>query len=320
MRDRSFSGKSEQCQLGVRFRQRIQIGKDRLRLVQDAVLLADRMKQRHERRVIRAHDLVGVAVGIRIAGAKPREMPVERGIEVFAVPLPQRHADAEAHDALHSGFDAVPQQTEEVFLRVVDEGQKGRQPHDRRDAGITHGTEHLEAARGRADIGLEDAAEAFVAGRQRHLHDCLRLPVDMRQQFNVPQHQIGFCQHCSPEAVGINQFKASARQAKLLLDRHIGVTHRAGADHASAAFPSEGFREQLRCVRLDGDILKGHGRQVAFAAAVAVDAAVRAAAVEIHAVFCGQNRFRLDLMHMPPPFRMRSVCKTKLPRKTAWEL
>lgn len=65
---------------------------------------------------------------------------------------------------------------------------------------------------------------------------------------------------------------------------HVWVAHGAGSDYALISFRTKGTFQELRCILLHFYIFKIVGEVVAFASAVAVNAAVGAAAIEIHTV------------------------------------
>ena len=64
------------------------------------------------------------------------------------------------------------------------------------------------------------------------------------------------------------------------------VAHSARAYHTRLAFSFERVLKKLGRVLLDGYIFKPMVEAVAIGTAVAIDAPVRAAAVDVHSVFC----------------------------------
>ena len=84
---------------------------------------------------------------------------------------------------------------------------------------------------------------------------------------------------------------------------HVGVRHGAGADHAPFPFRPQGIFQQLRRVALHLDILERMGELVAPAPAVAVNTAVGAAPVDVHAApspAAGQYSLGIHKMHDRP--------------------
>ena len=67
----------------------------------------------------------------------------------------------------------------------------------------------------------------------------------------------------------------------------VGIAHGACADHAFFSFAAQDALQQFRRILLYLDIFKGMLHLVAGAPAVAVNAAMGAAAVDIHAVLGG---------------------------------
>ena len=106
---------------------------------------------------------MGVGTGALITLSEGADVPllhagevlVQLRVKILAVAVPQGDAHAEVDDDLHPRIKAVVQQAPEVFLRVIDEGQNGAQPHAGVDAVFPHGPQYLEALPGGADIGLQ---------------------------------------------------------------------------------------------------------------------------------------------------------------------
>ena len=73
--------------------------------------------------------------------------------------------------------------------------------------------------------------------------------------------------------------------SQLQLQWNVGVGHGAHTDHTSAALPPERIRQQLDGVPFYLNVLKGMLHMIALAPGVAVDAAVRTAAIQINAIF-----------------------------------
>lgn len=200
------------------------------------MLRADAAKQRHELLRARARQLVGVAVPLDVALLHARKVPVQRLVEVFPAALAERQTHVKADDPPHAHADAFLQDRRDVFLRIVDERQNGRQPHDRRDAARAHGFQHLDAPLRVADIRLEDRAQLIVIGRERHLHHALGGLVDLVEQVDVAEDAVGLRLDRKAEAVVPNDFEAFAREPKFFFTVHVGIGHGASADHTRFSF------------------------------------------------------------------------------------
>lgn len=87
-------------------------------------------------------------------------------------------------------------------------------------------------------------------------------------------------------------------QPELFLAVHIRIAHRACADHARLALAAESILQQFNRVAFDRDIFKFVIHPVAVRTAVAVNAAVCAPAIKVHAVFCGQDGFCFNIVHL----------------------
>ena len=208
---------------------------------------------------------------------------VERGIEILAVPFAQGKPYAEADDCLDPRTDAVIHDSVDVFGGVVYEWQERAEPYDRGDSLVAARAQDLKAAARGAYPRLDNPAEPVVRRGERHLHDGFCRAVDMRKDVKVAEHEIRFGLYGHPETMTVDYLQASPHEAQLLFRRDVGVAHRAGSYHAAAAFFPQGLLQKLRCIPLDLNVLEGVLELVAAAPRVAVDAAVGAAAVDVHA-------------------------------------
>ena len=293
-----------------------QVAEAVLRGGEDAVFPAGLVKEPQQRIAIRTRQLVGVSVLADIPALEPREMPIQGRVEVFPAPLPKRQAHAEADDPLYPDADALVQDRPEVFLRVVQIGQDRAEPDNGGDPPLSHLLQHLDPPFGIAHIWLQDLAEGVVVGSERHLHHAFGRAVDIIQQINVPQDPVGFGQNGGAKAVAQDDLQAFPGQTQLLLAGQIGVGHGTRADHASLPLGPQRPLQQLRRVLLHLDVLKGVAEPIAAAPAVAVDAAVDAAAINVHSgrtAAPGQDSLRIHKMHgVIPSFR----CKTRAAKKS----
>ena len=130
---------------------------------------------------------------------------------------------------------------------------------------------------------FDQFGERVIRGGDRQLAQHGRVRVDLAQDIDVAADQVAFGRNSHPEAVGGKQFERMPRELFRALKRVIRVAHRAGGDHAGA-----GLAAQIVADDAQGILLCVYGVEivvaVAFRAAVAVDAAVAASAVDIHVV------------------------------------
>lgn len=259
---------------------------------------------------VRAGHLIGVPIGIHILLLQAGEVPVQRLVVILPVAVPKRHAHAEANDPLYPDPHTFRQDLPHILRAVVDKGQDRAQPHDGGDAVFLHLLQHFDPPLGVAHMGLYDPAEIVVVGRQGHLHHAFRPFVDLVQQINVPENPVGLGLDGRAEAVFQDDLQALSGQSQALLAVHIGVRHGASADHALFPFQLQGFFQQLRRVLLHFDILEGMGELVASAPAVAVDAAMGAAPVDVHAApspAAGQYSLCVYKMHVAVPIQRMMI-------------
>ena len=148
------------------------------------------MEHRKKPRRIRGGQLVIVHVALYIALLYARQVPVKRLVKVFAAAVAQGQPHSERHHALAARPVSQLQYPTDVLLGIVDERQKRRQPHHRRDTAFTQLAQHLKSPGGRADVRLYYAAQVVVKGGQGHLNHRFRIAVDLLQQVDVPQNHI----------------------------------------------------------------------------------------------------------------------------------
>ena len=137
---------------------------------------------------------------------------------------------------------------------------------------------------GGADYRLKYPAEALVVSRQRHLDNAFGFPVYACQKAHIPENAVGFRQDSNAEAIFVDDLKAFPRITQLFFDMHVWVAHAAGADHALFALLPERCFQQFGSVDLDLYVFEIMVHVVAFAPAVAVNAAMAAATVYVHPV------------------------------------
>ena len=157
--------------------------------------------------------------------------------------------------------------------------------------------QYLEPPFRGADVWFDDTAQFFIRCCQGYLYNGFCFAVDALQNLQIPQNKVGFRLKRDSEAVLFNQQQRAPCVFQTLFQRHIWVAHRACADHAALSLASQSSFEQVKGVFLDLDILEIMCHLIALAPRVAVDAAVRAAAVEIHPVRRGQDSLSLNVVH-----------------------
>ena len=236
------------------------------------------------RGLCRADAFVGQAVLPGVFPLQARKMPIQGLIKILPAAFPQGNAHVPAEYALNARIEAEFQQAPEVFLRVVQKGQNGRNPRHGFNARAGHLLQRPGPPPGATDAGFQNFAQFFVAGGQGHLSHALALPGDALKQIQIFQYPVGFGLNAQPEAPPGNDFVAPAGKAALGFQREIRVAHGPGMNHAPALFSAQGPVQQFRGVFLHGHVFKGMIHAVADAAAVALNAAVSAATVNIHAV------------------------------------
>ena len=241
---------------------------------------------------------IGIAVDRDVSLLQSGKMPVKGGVVILPIALAQRHSHAEAENSPDSRVRAGIQNAKKVLLRVVEKGKDRTEPDHRRNAFVPHGFQHLDPFRRCGDMRLDDFAERFVERGQRHLHHAFCLLVNALQQRKVAEDTRRFGENRQSEAVALDDGQTATGETELLLDVQVGVAHRPGADHAAAFLFAKRLLQQLRRVDFDLDVLKFVRHAVAFASGVAVNAAVRAAAVEVHPVFGRENALCVNLMQI----------------------
>lgn len=99
----------------------LQILKDLVIIMENAVTLALLMKDPHQPFTVRAVNDVLIAVQPDIFFFQMWKQFVQLAVKIFPVSLPQRQAHAEANDAKDVRLSAQIQYARNIFFRVVDE-------------------------------------------------------------------------------------------------------------------------------------------------------------------------------------------------------
>ena len=132
--------------------------------------------------------------------------------------------------------------------------------------------------------------------------------MDGAVQVGVPQNQVTLGGGGRATAVGVDELQSVAGEEQLFLKGIIGVAHGAHTDEGRADLPGQLVPEQGQRVRLGSHPVKVRDA-VAVAAAVAVEAAVVAAPVQVHSVVGAepgggpvpdQDVFGGDIVHGAP--------------------
>lgn len=111
----------------------MEIAEDLIGIIHNAVLFAFFSKYAHELHIVVAQNFISIPVFLPVLLFEPREIPVKRRVEIFPITLAQSDSDVKTNNAFNPGFKAVIQNAAQVFLRIIDEGQKRSQPYYRRD-------------------------------------------------------------------------------------------------------------------------------------------------------------------------------------------
>ncbi len=247
--------------------------------MKNSVLLTDSVKQPHKFCTSRTVNHIIVSVLADISFLKTRKMNIELPVKILAVAFAQSQSHSETQHTPDACLNAHSENCPDVFFRVVDKRQNRAQPHHCRNTRVAESFQRFKPLICSADVWFDNPAQLFVSRRQRHLYNCLCLFVDLSENIQIPQHKIRFRLKCNAEAVFFNEQKGFTGVSEIFFEREIRVCHRACANHAALSFSPESGFEQLERVFLDLDVLEVMIHLIAFAARVAVYAAMRAAAV-----------------------------------------
>ncbi len=242
-------------------------------------------------------------------------MRVELLVKILAVALAQRHAHAEKHNAANFRAHAAVQQRPQVFFAVV----------EKRINGDSHTTVGMPQSRKASSAAARSRVVLLTFGsRIRHsassavvsvictTHLAFRLMLWNKSASRSTRG--GFCNQRKPEAVPVGNFQAAAGEPLLLLERHIRVGHRAGAYHAAPTFSFQRVLKERGRVDFHLDVLERVVHAVTAAARIAVNAAVRAASVKVHAVLGREQAPDFLKMHVFAPVSFRDR-QAREPRK-----
>ena len=235
------------------------------------------------------------------AGEGAVELPVKVGALAVA------HGQAERGiDKRHARLFCAAHKRQDVLLAVRDPREHGHEQDAGGQAGVRQARERIQPGGGGGRMRLDDPGERVVRRGDGQLAQHGRSCVDLAEHVGVPADQVAFGGDGHAEAVGRKQLERVPRELFGALERVVRVAHRAGGHHARPGLAAQVVADDAQRV-----LLGVHGVKivvaVTFRAAVAVDAAVRAAAVDIHiiartepacAVFgvC-DNGFRRDGLH-----------------------
>ena len=161
---------------------------------------------------------------------------------------------------------------------------------------------------------LDQAGQRIVRRGHGQLAQHGRFPVDLAQHINIPADQVAFGRNRYAEAVSREQLEGVPRELFGALERVIRVAHRPCGHHTRAGLtaqvvPNDAQRVLLGVYRVEVIVA------VTLRTAVAVDASVRAPAVDIHIVarsepacpvfrICDNGLCR-DRLHSAPSCRIR---------------
>ena len=170
----------------------LQIFKNLSRIVHNTPLRAGSMEDWHQPVMVVAGACVGEAEPADILLLHSWKMTVQRRIEIFAVAFAHSGSDTETEDACYTGVKAVIQYAAQIFLRIIDKGEQGREPNHRGNSVFLHDFQYFISSAGGADVGFENAAQRFVIGGHGHFHHAFALGMNALQQVKIPQDPVRF--------------------------------------------------------------------------------------------------------------------------------
>ena len=225
------------------------------------------------------------------------EITIQRLIEIFPVTFPQRDTNIEHQNSLNSCLQAIIKQAFYILPGIVNKRKNRCHPHKSRYSQFFTSHQHFKTLSRSRHIRFKLPAQLLIISSERHLHDCLGLLIDRLQQIEIPKHQIGFCEYRNAIFIPVDQFQTLPGQLKLFFSGKIRIAHGTCTDHTLVPPGTKRPFQQFRSIFLDLDIFKSMCKAVALTATVAIDAAVRASAVNIHSVILRQNPLCLYKMH-----------------------
>ena len=167
-------------------------------------------------------------------------------------------------------------------VRAVGQPRQHRHEQDTgRQTRLGQPRERLQPCRGQRRVRLEPARQRIVCGGDGQLAQHGRVLLYRAQNVNIAADEAAFRDDRHAEAVFRKQRECAACQPLGALVRIIRIAHRAGADNAGVLLAAQLVPQQQERVLLGVNMVE-IVVAVALRAAVAVNAAVRAAAVQIH--------------------------------------
>ena len=182
----------EEAQLleGLLLFKRIQVLKNLLRLMHNAMLQAVMAEKVHQVFVVRAAQYVLRAVGANISFLHSGKVPIKLVIEVLSVSLAKRHSHAKVDDAAHLGLGAVLQNPRNIFFCIIDEGEYGAKPYHRRYSCIAQAEQNVKPFPCGTYVGFQLFAQLFIVCGQGYLNYTLGLFMYFLKQVDVAQYSI----------------------------------------------------------------------------------------------------------------------------------
>ena len=101
----------------------MQISKNFPVIMQYPGLFAGSVEQPQEFGIPGTIQFIGIAIASDISLFHTGKMPVQLGIEVFPVSLPERHTHIETEDALYLCLDAALENSLDILPGIIDKGK-----------------------------------------------------------------------------------------------------------------------------------------------------------------------------------------------------
>ena len=181
------SPEEAQLPVGLLFFKSIDVLKNRLRLMHDAMLQAVMAEKVHKVFVVWTAQYVLRAIGPDVSFLHSGKVPIKLAIEVLPVPLAKRHSHSKINDAAHICLGAVLQNSR---FCIINEGEYGAKPYHSRYSCIAQAKQHVKALLCGAYVGFQFFAQLFIVCGQGYLNNAFGLFMNFLQQVEIAQYPI----------------------------------------------------------------------------------------------------------------------------------
>ena len=174
------------------------------------------------------------------------------------------------------------------------------------NAGAGQGAQSRKPAGGGGCKGVNLFGDRILCRCNGDMHRHRAKFLNLLQNRNIPHHQVGLCGDDNAKAIPVNFFQGAPCQLLVLFKEIVRVTHRAGMDDPCPPPGAQLPLQYIQRIFLGAHLIKIFDL-IAFAAAVAVNAAMAAAPVQIHIVVAakpillltvaGKDGFGRDIFH-----------------------